>query len=291
MAMHRLIAGLAVGVSMALSAAHAQPLRIVAAESVYGDICRQLGGDNVSVVSILTNPDQDPHEFEASPSTARELARARLVVYNGADYDAWMTKLLAASRAPMREAIEVARLVGKKPGDNPHVWYEPRAVSALAKALADALSRIDPAHRDEYMQRNAQFDASMRELAGRIAELRKRHAGAVVTATEPVFGYMAEALGLTMRNDRFQLAVMNGAEPSAKDIAAFEHDLRTGAVRALIFNSQTSGSLAERMRTIATSSGVPVVGVSETEPPGMTYQRWMLTQLEALDQALSRRTR
>ncbi len=291
MTMHWLIAALATGVAMALSAAQAQPVRIVAAESVYGDICRQVGGDSVSVVSILTNPDQDPHEFEANPSTARELARARLVVYSGAGYDAWMTKLLAASRASTREIIEVARLVGKKPGDNPHVWYEASAVSALAKALADTLSRIDPAHRDQYAQRHAQFDASMRELDNRIAELRKRHAGTAVTATEPVFGYMAEALGLTMRNGRFQLAVMNGTEPSAKDIAAFEGDLRTGAVRALIFNSQTSGSLAERMSAIATSAGVPVVGVTETEPPGMTYQRWMLTQLEALDQALSRRSR
>jgi zinc/manganese transport system substrate-binding protein len=111
----------------------------------------------------------------------------------------------------------------------------------------------------------------------------------MVTATEPVFEYMADALGLTMRNRRFQLAVMNGTEPSPTDIAAFENDLRTRAVRALIFNVQTSGSLAERMRKLAVESGVAVVNVTETEPPGTTYQQWIAMQLDALDRALATR--
>ncbi len=287
--MRRLFAGLLVGVAFAISIARADPIRIVAAESVYGDICKQIGGDNVAVVSILTNPDQDPHEFEASASTAREIAQARLVVYNGAGYDAWMAKLLAASRAPSREVLEVARLARKKTGDNPHLWYDPQAVSAFAKALAETLARIDPAHRADYAQRHTAFDASMRDLVDRIARLRARHAGTAVTATEPVFDYMADALGLVMRNRRFQLAVMNATEPSAKDIAAFERDLRTRAVGALIFNSQTGGALADRMRAIATSSGVAVVGMTETEPPRMSYQQWMTMQLDALDRALSPR--
>jgi zinc/manganese transport system substrate-binding protein len=110
-----------------------------------------------------------------------------------------------------------------------------------------------------------------------------------VTATEPVFGYMADALGLRMRNGRFQLGVMNGTEPSARDIAAFEKDLRTRVVKVLFYNSQTGSALAERMRTIAADAGVPVVGVTETEPPGMTYQQWMTSQLDALGRALGKR--
>ena len=121
----------------------------------------------------------------------------------------------------------------------------------------------------------------MRLVVERIAELRKGYAGSAVTATEPVFGYMADALGLKMRNGRFQLAVMNGTEPSAKDIAAFEKDLRTRAVNVLFYNSQTSSALTERMRTIAANAGVPVVGVTETEPPGMT--------LPAMDDVATRR--
>jgi len=271
--------------------AHAEPIRIVAAESVYGDICRQIGGDDVAVVSVLADPAVDPHAFEPSASTARHVAQARLVVFNGAGYDTWMTKIMAAATSSSRETIEVARLAGRKPGDNPHVWYDPSAVSALAAELAARLSRIDPVHRAGYAARLAAFEASMRPLRARIAALRARHAGKAVTATEPVFEYMAEALGLEMRNRHFQLAIMNETEPSAKDIAAFESDLRTRIVQTLLFNTQTRGGIAERMRAIAVASGVPIVGVRETEPPGLDYPHWMLRQLDDLDRALGGRQR
>jgi zinc/manganese transport system substrate-binding protein len=282
------IAGLASFV-MAISAAHADPIKVVAAENVYGDIAQQIGGSNVIVTSILTNPSQDPHAFEASASTARHIADAKLVIYNGADYDTWVAKLLSASRSPTRKVIEVARLVNKRAGDNPHVWYDPMAISALASAITDTLSTLDPTHRSDYAKQHAAFKTAMQSVVDRVAELRKRYAGSPVTATEPVYGYMADALGLKMRNDRFQLAIMNGTEPSARDIAAFEKDLRTRAVKVLFHNSQSGSALAERMRTIATSSGVPVVGVTETEPQGMTYQQWMLSQLDALGRALGER--
>jgi len=270
-----------------VSATHAEAVNVVAAENVYGDIASQVGDGHVTVTSILTNPNQDPHEFEASAATARAIADGRVVIVNGANYDPWAMKLLAASRSSSREVIDVARLMHKKPGDNPHLWYDPGAVSALAEALAVQLTRIDRENRDDYARGLAAFEAAMRPLRERIAAMRKRHAGAAVTATEPVFQYMAEALGLTMRNGRFQLAVMNGAEPSAAAIAAFERDLRARAVKVLLYNSQTSQALAERMRSIAEEAGVPVVAVTETAPPGMSYQAWMLAQLEALDRALA----
>jgi zinc/manganese transport system substrate-binding protein len=284
-----LILSTLVSVAMALSAAHADPIKIVAAETIYGDLAQQMGGSNVAVTSILSNPNQDPHEFEASASTARQIADAKLVIYNGADYDPWMTKLLSASHAPSRKVIEVARLAHKQAGDNPHVWYDPTAISALTQAVAATLSTLDPMHASEYAERRSAFERSMRPLVDRIAVLRKRYAGSPVTATEPVFGYMADALGLKMLNSRFQLAVMNGTEPSAKDIVAFEKDLRTRAVKVLFYNRQTTSALAERMRKIATEVGVAVVGVTEMEPQGMTYQQWMLSQLDALARALGER--
>jgi len=286
--MRHLVIGFIVLV-VAASAAAAEPIKVVAAENFYGDIARQIGGGEVAVASILDNPDQDPHEFEASASTAREIADARLVVYSGADYDPWALKLLSASKSPSREIIEVAKLVHKKSGDNPHVWYEPNTMPVFAKAIAAVLSKIDPDHQADYSDHLASFEQSMKPLADRVATLRKAYAGAPVTATEPVFGYMADALGLKMRNGRFQLAVMNDTEPSATAIAAFEKDLRTHAVKVLFYNSQTSEALTERMRKIADESGVPVVGVTETEPQGQNYQAWMLSQLDALDRALSQK--
>ena len=274
---------------LGLPFAHADPIKIVAAESVYGDLARQIGGSNVEVASILTNPNQDPHEFEASTATARQIADAKLVIYNGADYDPWMPKLLSASRAPSRRTIEVARLVHRRAGENPHVWYDPAAISALAKALADTLSTLDPIHRVEYAERHAAFERSMQPLVDRVAKLRKEFAGSAVTATEPVFGYMADALGLEMRNGRFQLAVMNATEPSARDIAAFEKDLRSRSVKVLLYNNQTRNALAQRMRAIAAQAGVPVVGVSETPPAGMDYPQWMTGQLAKLAHPLGER--
>jgi zinc/manganese transport system substrate-binding protein len=265
----------------------AQTISIVAGENFYGDVAQQIGGANVAVTSILTNPDQDPHLFEASASTARDLAGAKLVIYNGADYDPWMAKLLGASKAPGRQIIEVATLVHKKPGDNPHLWYLPATMPALAAALAAELSAEDPAHKADYDQRLQVFVASLKPLDGKVAAMHQKFAGTPVTATEPVFGYMAEAIGLTVRNHKFQLAVMNNTEPSASDIRAFESDLKTHKVKALLYNSQTQEALTQRMQKLAQASKVPVVGVSETEPPGKSYQDWMTEQLDALDKALS----
>ena len=285
--MRHVLIAIVLGSALAVSAAHAGPINVVAAENFYGDVVEQIGGPEVSVVSILTNPDQDPHSFEANPSTARALADARLVVYSGADYDAWAEKLLAASKAPARQVIDVAKLVHRKSGDNPHIWYDPATMPVLARHLAAALSRLDPPHRADYAERLAAFEGSLKEMRVKVSELRGKYAGTVVTATEPVFGYMADALGLKMRNARFQLAVMNDTEPSATEIAGFEKDLRAHTVKVLFYNSQTSEALTERMRAIATEAKVPIVGVTETEPPGKRYQEWMLSQLAALDQALA----
>jgi zinc/manganese transport system substrate-binding protein len=265
----------------------AKPVAVVAAENFYGDIARQIGGPQTAVISIISNPDKDPHEFEPGPASARMLAEAQLVIYNGADYDPWVAKLLSASSSPSVAVIDVAALANKKPGDNPHIWYDLDAVGALASHYVAALDRLDPAHAADYRRRLERFETSLQALKDRVVELRRKYSGTRVTATEPVFGYMADALGLDMQNRHFQLAVMNDTEPSASDIAAFEHDLRTKAVKLLIYNRQTSDALARRMRAIAEQSGVPVIGVTETEPAGEDYQAWMRSELDALDRALA----
>jgi zinc/manganese transport system substrate-binding protein len=265
----------------------AAPVPVVAAENFYGDVVKQIGGPHVAVMSILSNPDQDPHLFEASPKTARALQHARIVVYSGADYDPWMTKLLAASPAPGRTTIVAADLVGKKPGDNPHVWYDPPTMPALARAVNAALDAADPAHKSVYDANLATFIRSLAPLDAKVAALRARYQGAPVTATEPVFGYMADAIGLDMRNLRFQLATMNDTEASPSDIAAFERDLRERRVRVLIYNSQATEALTRRMLALAKQSNVPTMSVTETAPPNLSYQQWMLTQLDALDRALA----
>jgi zinc/manganese transport system substrate-binding protein len=286
----RLGLGLAVAALLVLTAS-AQPapstISVVAAENFYGDVAQQLAGTNASVTSILSNPDQDPHLFEVSPSVARLLSTATIVIYNGADYDPWMTKLLSVSRSPNRKVIVVANLLHKKAGDNPHLWYDPPTMPTYAQALAVALTEIDPAHQTDYQQRLRDFLASLQPMETKIAELRGKSIGTPVTATEPVFGYMATALGFQMHNERFQLAVMNNTEPRASDVASFENDLRQHAVRLLFYNSQATDTAAQRLVKIAQQSKIPVVGVTETEPPGKTFQNWMMDELDAVAHALA----
>lgn len=262
-------------------------LAVVAAENFYGDIARQIGGDRVDVVSIMNNPDQDPHLFETTPGIVRQIADARIVILNGADYDPWMDKLLAAAPQPNRVVINAGAITGAKTGGNPHLWYAPGTMPAVAKAMAAAFARADAAHAADYAARLSATLASLARIDARVAQIRARHSGAAVTATEPVFGPMADALGLTVRNQRFALAMMNDTEPSARDVAAFENDLKGGKVKVLLYNKQVSEKLTERLRDIAKKAKVPVVGVSETQPAGMSFQDWMLGQIDAVDKALT----
>lgn len=273
----------------ALSAAPtraADPIPIVAAENFYGNVAQQIGGRAVTVTSILSNPDEDPHLFEASPSAARAMSAARIVIYSGIDYDPWAAKLLDAVRGTGRRVIVVAELIGKKSGDNPHIWYDPRTMVALAGTLAGDLSAIDPVHRTDYEGNLARFQQSIRPIEAKIASLRERLAGTPVTATEPIFGYMFAAMGMNVRNRAFQLSVMNNTEPSAADVANFENDLKTHKVKLLVYDRQTSDPIAARMTQLARASHIPVIGMAETEPPGETYQEWMMSDLDAIDRAL-----
>ena len=282
--------GAAIAASAISSAVPAQtaakPIEILAAENFYGDVARQIGGSKVEVTSILNNPNQDPHLFEISPGVGRVVSSADIVVYSGIDYDPWMESLLRADRSQTRDVIVVAPLAGREAGDNPHAWYDTQTMLAYAAVLADQLEARDPAHATLYQQNLQAFQSSIHPIDARIDALRERLAGTPVAATEPIFGYMFDALGMKVRDLSFQLAVMNDTEPSAQDIAGFENDLRTHAVKLLIYNSQATDPTADRMKEIAATAGVPVVGATETEPAGLTYQAWMNSEVDAVAQAL-----
>jgi len=282
------LVGFALAVALASGARAADgKLAVVAAENFYGDIARQIGGDRVDVVNVMSNPDQDPHLFETTPGVVRQIANAQIVILNGADYDPWMDKLLAAAPQPGRVVINAGAVTGAKAGGNPHLWYAPVTMPAVAKAIAEAFSKADAAHASDYAARLATTLASLERISRRVADIKAKHNGQPVTATEPVFGPMANALGLTMRNQRFQLAMQNDTEPSARDVAAFENDLKSQKVKLLLYNSQVSEKLTDRLLAIAKTAKVPVVAVTETLPAGMAFQDWMLGQLDAVDKALT----
>jgi zinc/manganese transport system substrate-binding protein len=272
------------------SAFAADRVTVVAAENFYGDVARQIGGDHVAVTSILSNPDEDPHLFETSPSTARAVADAGIVIYNGAGYDPWMEKLFSASSAESRTAIVAAALAGRGAGDNPHLWYDPATFPAVARALAGELAKRDPANAADYEANLAKFTTSMEKIGKEIADVRKTYGGTEVTATEPVFGYMAEALGFQMLNGKFQTAVMNDTEPTPKQVIAFEKSLKDGSAKILFYNSQVTDQATERLLRIAKENKVSVIGVTETMPAGQTVQSWFGGQIKAIEKALAART-
>ena len=160
-------------------------------------------------------------------------------------------------------------------------------MTAAAKAIAAALAEVDPAHKSDYQKGETTFLASLKPLNAEIAAMKKKFAGQPVALSEPVFGYQAELIGLKVRNQGFALAVMNNTEPSASQVAGFEDDLKKHRVKAMMFNAQASEPAVQRLVDMAKANGIPVVGVTETQPPGKSYQAWMLGQLEALDRALS----
>jgi zinc/manganese transport system substrate-binding protein len=283
-----------IALTMAIAAAPATAalaadgkIAVVAAENFYGNVAEQIGGDRVSVVSILNSPDQDPHLFEISPAVVRQVAGARVVIYNGAGYDPWIEHVLGAAARPDRVAIVAADLMHRNGGDNPHLWYDPATMPAVARSIAGAFAVADPAHKDEYAARLAAFLASLAPLDAKIAAIRGKFGGTVVTATEPVFDPMSRALKLSMANERFQLAIMNDTEPSARDVAAFERDLKDRKVRVLFYNKQAPTKLVQHLIELARAAKIPVVGITETAPAGSSYQDWMLMQLDETQRALA----
>jgi zinc/manganese transport system substrate-binding protein len=266
----------------------ADDLKIVAAENFYGGIAAQIAGSEATVTSILTNPNQDPHEFTTSAATAKAVADADIVIYSGIDYDPWMEKLLGTAGKPDRVVIKVAGLIGAKEGDNPHIWYDPRTMPALGAKLVDVLGKINPAQGAAYQKRLDDFNASMQGLTITIAKIKALKAGLQVTATEPVFGYMADALGFKMLNYDFQVKIMNDAEPTAEQTAAFENSLTSKTAKILFYNSQVTDPTTDRLQKIAKAAGIPVVGVTETQPPDQkSYVGWMMHELDGVQAALA----
>lgn len=282
-----LIAALCLVPAMSAPAASPGPIVVVAAENFYGDVVEQIAGEHARVTSVLSDPNVDPHEYETNSTDAAAVANARLVIQNGIGYDDFVDRLMKASPNPSRRLLVVANLMGHKRGDNPHLWYDPATMPKVAQAVTEALAKIDPTNARAYRGRLAVFLSSLRPLNRKIASLKARRAGAPVAFTEPVFGYMGRAIGLKILTPlAFQKAIEEGEEPPAGAIATMEDQLRGHNVKVLIYNVQTVTPITTRMQKLAKQLGIPVVGVSETEPPRKTYQQWMLAQLEQVDAAL-----
>jgi len=269
-----------------LSAQAQALIHIIAAENFYGEIAKELGGQYVEVNSILTNPSQDPHLFTASSSTVKALSQADIVIYNGAGYDPWITSLLKMENKQSQQKIEVASLLDLKPSANPHIWYSPNTVPLLSRVLTEMLIKDDPIHAKFFQAQFDRFNQTYQQIWNMIARLKIRLQNTAVIATEPVFNYMADSLELKMHGVDFQINMMNDIPPSVTQIKTFEDDLKQHQVKLLIYNKQVINPMTEHMRQLAQEQKIPVIGISETLPQGLTYIEWMIQELKELENAL-----
>lgn len=264
-------------------------IEVVAAENVYGNIAAQIGGRYVRVVSLLSSPTADPHLYEPGTRAALAVAHAAVVIENGLGYDDFMPRLAAAAPDRRRMAVSVADVLDAPPASNPHLWEDLPRAPEIAAAIAAALRRADPAHAHAYAAGLDRFDRSLASVERALRNLRARHAGAGVAYTEPVSGYLLAAAGLRVLTPAaFARAVENGTDPTPESVSQLLGLLRRHAVRVLVVNDQTASPVTDQVRSAALTAGVSVVGVSETLPPGLAYQRWQLDQIRALEAALDR---
>jgi zinc/manganese transport system substrate-binding protein len=292
-----LFAALGLGATLLVSACgspsfvvRAGTIAVVAAENQYGNVASQIGGVDVSVASVESNPNTDPHSYEVSPDVAQEIGAAQVVIQNGIGYDDFMTKIESASPNAARRVLIVQQLLGLPDStSNPHLWYDPVTMPKVADALAADYSALQPAHAGYFQANAATFIASLRPWLQALAEFRDQYLGTPVATTEPVADYMLIAAGANnLTPFRLQADVMNGVDPSPQDLSTQTALFTQHKVKVFVYNEQVTDTLTQSFVTAAQTARIPVLGVYETMPtPGFTYQSWMLVEVNGLSAAVA----
>ncbi|HYC20859.1 MAG TPA: zinc ABC transporter substrate-binding protein [Candidatus Bathyarchaeia archaeon] len=264
-------------------------INVVAAENFWGSLITQLGGTRVSVTSIVSDPNADPHEYESNTANAMAIANAQLVIINGAGYDTWAQQLIASSNTPHQVVLNVQELINQTGDANPHFWYSPTYVNETVKAMDQDLVSIDPSHASYYTQQYDALKASLAVYNGRIAEIKQQFGGVKVASTESIFAYLANATGLDLVSPpAFMAAVAEGNDPPAQSIVQFDELITNGTVKVLVYNAQTVTPLTQNTKALAAQHNIPIVPVTETiQPPDVSFQVWMNAQLIILQNALN----
>jgi zinc/manganese transport system substrate-binding protein len=262
----------------------------VGAENQYANVISQIGGTHVAVTAVESNPNADPHTFEASPSVAQQVGAARLVVQSGLGYDTYMNKIESAQPSSSRRVIDVQKLLGLPDSTpNPHLWYDPATMPAVAQAVAADLSALQPSHAAYFAANERRFNASLAPWLQALKQFGARYRNTPVAVSEPVANYMLRAAGAKIMTPfTLQASVMNGVDPAAQDVTLQKSLFTRRKVKAFLYNPQVTDSLTDTFLAAARKNHVPVVGVYETMPvPGYSYQSWMLAEVAALRRAVA----
>ncbi|GAA2709327.1 metal ABC transporter solute-binding protein [Streptomyces luteosporeus] len=266
---------------------------MVAAENFWGSIAAQLGGDRVHVTSIIASPDADPHDYEPKAADARAVAGARYAIVNGIGYDGWADKLLAANPAGGRTELKVGDLVGVKPGGNPHRWYSPDDVHKVIERITGDYKKAAPADAAYFDQRKTAYESKdLAPYTKLISEIKSKYAGTPIGASESIVAPLADGLGLKMLTpETFLDATSEGTDPTAKDKATIDDQIKNKQIKIYVYNSQNSTPDVQAQVKEAKDAGIPVATVTETlAPAGATFQQWQTAQLQGIAEALAKAT-
>jgi len=276
------------------SAAPTSVIPVVAAENFWGSLVSQLGGNHTSVLSIVSDPNADPHEYEANSSDAIAVSDAQLVIVNGVGYDDWALQLVAAADNPSQLVLNVGDLNGVSVNGgivtgNPHMWYNPTYVNRTVAAMYSDLVAIQPSSTAYFQANYATLNVSLGQLYDQAAEIRDLFAGTEVASTESIFVYLANYTHLDLVSPpAFMEAIAEGNDPPAQSEVEFQCQLQSGKVAVLVYNEQTVTPITSQMKTLAAENNVTIVGVTETiQPPGVSFQVWMEAQYLQLENALN----
>jgi len=264
-------------------------VEVVAAENFWGSIATQVGGDRVHVISIITNPGTDPHDYEATPDDAKKIAVANYVILNGAGYDPWVPKLLAANPVTSRMTLDIGELVGVKEGGNPHFWYSPDYLNNVIDRITADLKKLDSGDAGHFDAQSSNYkNSGLNDYKETLAAVKKKYSGVPVGATESIFVYVAQATGLNLITPPdYMKAISEGTDPSATDKATVDQQVAGKKVKVLVFNTQNSTPSVQAVATKAKALNIPVVEITETLTPATSsFQDWQTSQLKALLKAL-----
>ncbi|MDQ0912644.1 zinc/manganese transport system substrate-binding protein [Streptomyces canus] len=279
--------------SASAAPAASSKVAVVASTNVYGDIVSRIGADKVSVTSVISDPDQDPHSYEASTQNQLALSKAKVVVENGGGYDDFVDRMLKSAGNSSAEVINAVKVSGRtapQGGElNEHVWYDFPTVAKIADRIAAALGKADPANAATYTENADAFKADLKPLEAKEAQIKKEHGGEAIAITEPVPLYMTGASGLVDKTPtEFSEAIEEGDDVSPKVLQETLALFTDKQVEALVYNAQTSGPQTEKSEQAAKAAGIPVVPVTETLPSGKNYLAWMTGNVDALANALAK---
>jgi zinc/manganese transport system substrate-binding protein len=264
-------------------------VKVVAAENFYGDLARQLGGSHVSVTSILSNPNVDPHTYQSNVQTGITVSQSNLVIENGGGYDDWMDKILAGSPNSSRLLLKGFDIAQNKLPDNEHVWYSFVNIATIAQAVTADLKQLDPADATTFENNLHTFQQSLQPLQQKITEIKSKFSGTPVGLTETIYLYQAQPEGLNVLTPfAFQKAIAEGNDPAADAVITATDQITQHQIKILIYNEQTITPVTTNLENLARSEGIPIVPVTETMPPNKTYQTWMMDELNTLEAALAR---